>query len=121
MAKRPATFRPGNARPLAERNQQADARRGSASSRGYNARWGKARQTHLDRSPLCRWHEHDGVIVAARVVDHWIPHDGDSAVFWNTSRWVSLCVECHSGRKQSLERLGLDALVTMGRRLGLDL
>ena len=118
----PPTFRSSSARTKADRDRDTDGRRGSSASRGYNARWGKARLTHLNRSPICRWHEViDDVIVPARVVDHWIPHNGDSNVFWNTSRWVSLCTECHSGRKQALERRGHDALTEIGRRLGLDL
>ena len=81
--------------------QQADAARGSASSRGYNRRWQKARATWLSRHPLCAHCEIDQRAVAATVVDHIIPHKGDQVLFWKTSNWQSLCKPHHDKKTAS--------------------
>lgn len=84
--------------------RQYDDRRGSSAERGYNHRWRKARETFLRRSPLCvRCAERD-MTVAATVVDHIVPHKGDSALFWDSSNWQALCKPCHDGWKQRQER-----------------
>ncbi len=80
--------------------------RGSAASRGYNARWRKARATHLAKHPLCVRCEKEGRVTAATVVDHIVPHCGDSKLFWDTSNWQSLCKPHHDGAKQSEEKTG---------------
>ncbi|SDH73293.1 5-methylcytosine-specific restriction enzyme A [Aneurinibacillus thermoaerophilus] len=54
-----------------------DKDRGSASQRGYDARWRKARQMYLVRNPLCRECQKEGKTVAADVVDHIAPHKGN--------------------------------------------
>ena len=36
--------------------------------------------------------------MAANVVDHIKPHRGDSALFWNTENWQSLCDKCHNSK-----------------------
>jgi len=78
-----------------QRQKETDARRGSASSRGYNAKWRKARETFLLRAPLCAECARQGRTVAANVVDHVIPHKGDQDLFWDTDNWQSLCKRCH--------------------------
>ena len=78
--------------------------RASASERGYNWRWTKARNTFLKSNPLCRIHEQRGQIVAATVVDHIVPHKGDQALFWDTGNWQPLCKVCHDSTKQAEER-----------------
>ena len=80
----------------------ADARRG----RGYGRRWQAARLRHLAREPLCRYCAAQGRTRAATVVDHIAPHRGDSARFWDSSNWQSLCKPCHDGAKSRLERGG---------------
>jgi 5-methylcytosine-specific restriction protein A len=70
--------------------------RGSASSRGYDAKWRSARKGYLQSHPLCVHCLAGGIVVAARVVDHIAPHGGDHTKFWDTSNWQSLCVSCHS-------------------------
>ncbi len=87
-----------------------DARRESSTKRGYNVRWRKARLTFLAREPLCLMCMMRGVVNAAVLVDHWFPHKGDSAVFWNTKHWAPLCEACHNGPKQALESRGRRAL-----------
>jgi hypothetical protein len=41
--------------------------------------------------------------VLATVVDHIKPHHGDKALFWDKTNWAGLCVDHHSGDKQSIE------------------
>lgn len=75
--------------------QQSDATRESASSRGYNSRWRKARNTWLTRHPLCIECAKYRRVIPATVVDHIIPHRGDQDLFWDTTNWQSLCKPCH--------------------------
>lgn len=82
--------------------QATDAKRGSASSRGYNRKWQKARATYLAREPLCVKCKCEGVMRAATVVDHIIPHKNDQDLFWDTSNWQSLC-KPHHDRKTATE------------------
>lgn len=70
--------------------------------RPYNARWQKARATWLRAHPLCAACETAGRVTAATVVDHIVPHKGDSALFWDTCNWQPLCKRCHD-RKTSTE------------------
>ncbi|MDR3427954.1 HNH endonuclease [Silvimonas sp.] len=91
-----------------------DSQRGTASERGYNARWQKARATYLRSHPCCvRCKPRD---VPAAVVDHIKPHkmhealiSGDDdliafaqSLFWDTSNWQALCKRCHD-RKTAKE------------------
>jgi 5-methylcytosine-specific restriction endonuclease McrA len=86
-----------------ERQRLSDLRRGSARSRGYNVRWQKARQTFLARSPLCLGCEAVGRVEPAIIVDHVVPHDGDTNRFWDTERWQGCCKWHHDVVKQRLE------------------
>lgn len=88
-----------------ERKRVTD-RRGSSAARGYGGRWQKARSTFLQQHPLCRNHESRGLVVAATVVDHIVPHRGDQKLFWDTSNWQALCKQCHDSDKQRLEKSG---------------
>ena len=85
---------------------RTEARRESASARGYDRRWQKARLTYLRRNPLCadpfKTHERQGMIVAAVLVDHIQPHKGDMTLFWRVDNWQPLCKECHD-RKTAQE------------------
>jgi len=80
-----------------------DKTRPSASRRGYDNRWHKARVTFLAKHPRCAW-----CGAAARHVHHSTPHRGDSAIFWDTSRWVALCARCHNSVAQSAEKRAAD-------------
>src|SRR5690348_2979007 len=53
--------------------------------------WRQARLAFLAVNPLC---VECGRV--ATVVDHRDPHRGDPIVFWNRSRWQSMCASCHS-------------------------
>ena len=64
--------------------------------------WQKARATFLARSPLCVECDKDGLVRAATIVDHIIPHKGDQNLFWDTSNWQPLC-KPHHDRKTATE------------------
>ena len=78
-----------------EEAQTYDRFRGTATQRGYDSRWVKARKAFLARNPLCAYCEKAGRLVPATVVDHIIPHRGDKALFWDVSNWQPLCKMCH--------------------------
>lgn len=82
------------------------SRRESASRRGYDSRWRKARKLYLEKNPLCRMCEQLGHITPATLVDHIIPHKGNQKLFWDKSNWQPLCAPCHDGPKQSQEATG---------------
>lgn len=81
-----------------QRQREQDQRRGSAASRGYDARWRKARARYLRQHPLCRTCESEGRLTAATVVDHIEPHRGDMEVFWKQSNWQPLCAPHHNAK-----------------------
>ncbi len=89
-----------------QERQEADARRGSAASRGYDSRWTKARATFLRSNPLCAECGRSGRVMAAIVVDHIQPHRGDQILFWDRNNWQPLCKTCHDSIKQREERRG---------------
>jgi 5-methylcytosine-specific restriction endonuclease McrA len=72
----------------------------TSAQRGYGRKWREARAEHLSANPLCVYCEREGRVAAATVVDHKIPHRGDTELFWARSNWQSLCGPCHSGTKQ---------------------
>jgi 5-methylcytosine-specific restriction protein A len=78
-------------RSRAERLAALDKRRPSASKRGYTAEWGRARAAFLQENPRCAVSNEP-----AREVHHSIPHRGDMKLFWDKTKWVSLCRSHHS-------------------------
>lgn len=78
-----------------EAQQQYDKDRGSSAQRGYGARWQKVRAGFLRSHPLCVSCAADGLVTAATVVDHKVPHKGDMVLFWDASNWQPLCKTCH--------------------------
>ncbi|MFT3664632.1 HNH endonuclease signature motif containing protein [Piscinibacter sp.] len=78
--------------------------RGSASERGYDWKWQKARRAYLAKHPICVMCEQRGVVRQATVVDHRVPHKGDQTLFWDRANWQSLCQPCHDGPKRAQER-----------------
>jgi 5-methylcytosine-specific restriction endonuclease McrA len=72
----------------------------------YNYRWQRARERWLRQHPLCAICQARGVIEAAEVVDHIVPHRDDPALFWDKANWQSLSKRCHDSLKQSLEKTG---------------
>lgn len=88
-------------RCICQRRREAEwqSKRPSASQRGYDSKWAKARADFLHKHPWCVMCD-----AAAHVVDHRIPHRGNMHLFWDKSNWQPLCVRCHSSIKQRLER-----------------
>lgn len=76
----------------------------SACKRGYDRRWQKARLAYLGRHPLCAHCEQAGLVTLAQVVDHIIPHKGNSLLFWDMeSNWQSLCKPCHDKKTGTVD------------------
>ena len=68
-------------------------------------RWRRVRRQQLRKEPLCAMCFERGLITAATVADHVVPHRGDWNLFW-TGKLQGLCVACHNGDKQSMDRTG---------------
>lgn len=95
----------------------------SSTKRGYSYKWQKARAAYLVKHPFCAYclrdagisYQQDAVAIGlacatkgigqpyAQVVDHIDPHRGDMKVFWDSTRWQSLCTTHHSRDKQREE------------------
>jgi 5-methylcytosine-specific restriction protein A len=73
-------------------------RRGSSASRGYGGKWRVARKEFLKRNPFCTECQNKGILKAATVVDHIIPHKGDPGLFWDELNWQALCKKCHDSK-----------------------
>ena len=73
------------------------------------AQWQRLRWSVLQRDlftcqwPGCGYSTH---ITRSLVADHFIPHRGDEAMFWDERDLWCLCESCHSGPKQRLEASG---------------
>ncbi|MNY21286.1 HNH endonuclease [compost metagenome] len=78
-----------------EELQQTDRQRGTATERGYNSQWRKARKGFLLKHPLCKHCRDRDRLTEATVVDHIIPHKGDKELFWDRQNWQPLCKKCH--------------------------
>jgi 5-methylcytosine-specific restriction protein A len=90
--------RDGNSRCPRHRQQlqrEIDARRGSATERGYSGKWRAARAAYLRAHPRCSECERNGCLTAASVVDHIVAHKGDPVRFWDYANWQPLCKRCH--------------------------
>ncbi len=76
----------------------AKPERQQSHERGYDHRWRKARAAFLRSNPTCAYCAAmtPPRLTAATVVDHATPHKGDPEIFWDQSRWVSACRECHN-------------------------
>lgn len=81
----------------------ADARRGSASERGYTSkRWRDVRALKLSQDPLCSVCQKQGKLAVATDVDHLIRHSGpNDPLYWRFDLLDSKCHACHS-RKTAL-------------------
>ena len=70
--------------------------------RYHTTRWRRKRAHQLTVEPCCRLCRALGIVKAATVADHVIPHRGDETLFWQ-GELQSLCATCHSSHKQSVE------------------
>jgi len=76
---------PCQLRSSKERQATNDARRGSATQRGYNADWTRESKAYLSQlgNALCAC----GCGRIADMVDHKIAPKGDMRLFWDRSNW----------------------------------
>ena len=76
---------------------QYEMQRGSSTERGYDAQWRRERAVFLRENPICvdPLGEHPGVVVAATVVDHIIPHKGDPVLFKDPNNRQATCKHCN--------------------------
>lgn len=68
-------------------------------------RWRRIKTYQLHIHPLCAWCMNKGIVMAASVVHHVVPHKGDETSFF-TGALISLCKACHDGPAQESERSG---------------
>ena len=94
MATKPTVLSPYQ-RTERQRKRDLDRSRGSASKRGYDAAWRRARAEHLEIEPLCRFCKEVGLIVSATTVDHIIPIRQRPDLRLVQSNLRSLCKTCH--------------------------
>jgi 5-methylcytosine-specific restriction protein A len=78
------------------RAAEADRKRGSSTSRGYDADWRKLRLVVLSEEPLCRFCGDQGRIVPAEVVDHIRPISEAPELRLERDNLRSLCARCHN-------------------------
>ena len=81
----------------------------SAGGRGYGSKWRSASRAYLREHPLCVECMKHGKYTQAAVVDHIVPHRGDSKLFWDRNNWQPLCKPCHdrkTGREDSRPTYG---------------
>ncbi|WP_440642070.1 HNH endonuclease [Bradyrhizobium sp. PUT101] len=75
-----------------------------------SARWRRRVRFQLATNPLCRMCAEQGVVTAATIVDHVIPHRGDQQLFW-LGELQSLCASHHSKDKQQIETQGFSTAI----------
>ena len=74
-----------------ERARAYEQRRGSSSKRLYDSRWQEARREYLHgKRCTCG--------APAMVIDHIVPHRGDTRLFWDQSNWQPMCGPCHNSK-----------------------
>ena len=80
--------------------RRKDARRGTATERGYGGRWQRERAVYLALNPLCKDPDtrHEGRTIASTTVDHIKPHRADPNLFWDQNNWQALCKPCHDAK-----------------------
>ena len=79
-----------------EHTRQAEAVRGTASQRGYDAKWRTLRATWIGGHPFCSACASVGVQSLATQVDHIVAHMGNDALRLDPANLQSLCMSCHS-------------------------
>lgn len=106
---------PDRVRTLTDSPNSWRTKRMGSTERLYSYAWQKARERFLRDNPLCVYCRREGLIRAASIVDHKIPHRGDETLFWDETNWQPMCKPHHDSDKQREERGGNPV-----RRIGLD-
>lgn len=65
-----------------------------------NSAWRKSSLAFRADNPLCAQCLANGLVAAARCVDHIEPHRGNLDLFWDPTNWQSLCKQCHNAKSQ---------------------
>lgn len=73
----------------------------------YGRTWRQIRYQRLVKFPLCALCARLGVVTAATVVDHIVPHRGNKELFFDSENLQSLCQHCHDSHKQRQEKSGV--------------
>ncbi len=86
-----------------EVQRQADARRGSASQRGYGVNWRRLRGMFLAEHPLCAdpYNLHGPYPPLASEVDHKVPRARGGSEAWENLQ--ALCKPCHSRKTAEMD------------------
>ena len=102
-----------NVQMIEQRVQMAPSINGSwragkegSAARGYGYRWQKARERFLSEHPLCCYCAREGRAIAATIVHHIIPHEGNDSLMWDESNWQPLCKPHHDSTKKAEEARG---------------
>jgi 5-methylcytosine-specific restriction enzyme A len=107
------TFRPRGAPSRQDQRREYDRHRRKAKPwRAFYStpQWQARRAAQLTSKPVCERCEVRGVIVAATVAHHVMPHRGDWTLFI-TGELQSVCKPCHDSEAQAEEA----ALMLTGR------
>lgn len=67
------------------------------------AAWQRLRSAHIAKEPMCVECAARGIVRAVAIVDHKRPHQGDTALFYDSANLVSLCKPHHDVIKQREE------------------
>jgi 5-methylcytosine-specific restriction protein A len=87
---------PIKAKTVFQRRPRQDRGRLSATDRGYDSDWRKARARHLQHSPLCVMCNAEERTTAADVVDHIVPIAVDPSRRLDPTNFRSLCTRHHA-------------------------
>lgn len=69
----------------------------------WTARWRRIAKAQLAAEPLCRRCLASGIVTAATVAHHVVPHRGDPELFWS-GELESICKPHHDSEAQREER-----------------
>lgn len=105
MPDMPPPFRGSRGTPVERRRVYDAERRANNPARGWykTAAWRKRREDQLQREPLCRRCDMQGIVTAATVANHVKPHRGNWDLFIN-GELESTCKPCHDSVIQREER-----------------
>ena len=79
-----------------ERTNGYDRRRSDAPY--HSSRWTKVAKAWKVEHPLCEACKSKGIIKAAEVVDHIVPHKGNAEMFYDRANLQPLCKMCHDAK-----------------------
>jgi hypothetical protein len=117
----------GTVAPRLKQTMSADSWRTSnqsSTARGYGYQWQQARAAYLEKHPFCAFclrdmgisYDQDAQTIGeqvdaaghdlpfASVVDHSEAHNGNMDIFWDSSKWQSLCKPHHDSEAQARDK-----------------